>query len=389
MKPPKDESKRCATFRVLAYQPLSVGIEPQDLGAFSIQRTSCRIAVRARHDGRPAQLASGGSDIAIEFQGDSHEDLIAAARRGLALIEDFLSAISVVSGVTFANSELIQVACTGGHRADSCEFLIFKELPLNHWAPPITGANIATARDLLAHWDGLTDGHRLRRAALQYREAIGNRDDSSAFQEAYIGLETMEPPLARMANLTPGTEEVKGACDACGVEFTRKRTTLVGVRAFVLAELDPKCAEAGRTADWKLINGLRNDLMHGLADSTKVGRRAHGGLLACMAHLHHAICTASHAHELVTDKFHLARGGPTYVLSGIYAAATWPILENWGPLILTGQFSWVQHERFGFVPQLALISNGLSDLQMAVMKLAEPLSFATIDSLRHVNIERD
>jgi hypothetical protein len=53
----------------------------------------------------------------------------------------------------------------------------------------------------------------LRRAARLYRDAIGNFDDTSAFQEAYIGLEAMEPPLAKMVGLNPGTEEIQGECE--------------------------------------------------------------------------------------------------------------------------------------------------------------------------------
>lgn len=378
-----------ATYRVLAYQPLSVNIDPQELGGFSVQGTPCRIAIRAVHDEKSMQLGSGGSTLAIEFQGRSEDDLIAVARRGLALLEDFLSAIAVVAGATFASSELLQIARKGGEKADQCEFLIFKKLPLKHWSEPITREKIATARHLLAHWDGLKVGHRLRRAALQYREAIGNPDDCSAFQEAYIGLETMEPLLANMIGLTPGTEEVKGTCGACGAEFRRKRSTLVGVRAFILNHLDPNSAEAGSKADWKLLNRLRNDLVHGLEDPGKLGDRPHKGLLACMHHLHAAICAASHAGEMITERYRLARGGPIYLLLGTYRAATWPTIEDWDPLIEIEEFAWVPHDQYQFVPQLSFKNSGLEDLHMGVAVLTEPLSFATMKSLRQTRHERD
>lgn len=378
-----------ATYRVLAYQPLSVNIDPQGLGAFLIRETPCRIAIRAVHDEKSLQLGAGGSTLAIEFESDPKDDLIGAARRGLELLEDFLSAIAVVAGANFTPSELVQVARKGGEKADHCEFLIFKKLPLKHWSESITGQQIAIVRHMLAHWDGLEVGHRLRRAAQQYREAIGNLDDCSAFQEAYIGLETMEPPLAKMVGLTPGTEEVKGTCDACGAEFTRKRTTLVGVRAFVLNSLDPNGAEAGRKADWKLINGLRQDLMHGLEDPRKLGNRAINGLLACMHHLHAAICAASHATKMISERFRLARGGPMYVLAGTYTAATWPVIEGWGLVVEIKEFAWVPHDKYGFVPELSFKNNGLTDLQMGVAALTEPLSFATMQSIRPTPLERD
>lgn len=378
-----------ATYRVLAYQPLSVNIDPQDLGVFSIQGTLCRIAIRVVHDEKPMQLRAGGSTLAIEFKADPNDDLIVVARRGLALLEDFLSAIAVVAGATFASSELVQVARKGGEKADLCEFLIFKKLPLKHWSEPITKERIATARHLLAHWDGLEVGHRLRRAALQYREAIGNPDDCSAFQEAYIGLETMEPALAKMAGLTAGTEEVKGKCDACGAVFTRKRTTLVGVRAFVLNDLDPSSAEAGRATDWKLLNGLRNDLMHGLEDPGNLGERAHKGLLACMHHLHAAICAASHANEMIAERYRLARGGPVYLLAGVYTAATWPAMDDWGLVVAIEEFTWVPHDQYGFVPQLSFKNSGLKNLQLGVLAITEPLSFATMKSVRQTRCESD
>ena len=270
-----------------------------------------------------------------------------------------------------------------------CEFLIVKNLPVLHWGKPISGADIAKVKHLLAHWDGLDDGHRLRRAALQYREAIGTADDASAFQEAYMGLEAMEPPLAKAIGLTPGTEEVKGKCESCGHEFTRKRTTLVGVRAFVLDAPDVSQAEPDRAKDWKLINKLRTDLVHGLTDQDALEDRPHRALLAAMHHLHAAICLTSHAKELVTDKFLLARGGPTYVIWGAYTGASWGPLHEWGQALEFSEFSWVAHEQYGHVPQISFKNEGIKNLQLGVAQLRDPLAFATMDSITPVRTERD
>lgn len=79
-----------------------------------------------------------------------------------------------------------------------------------------------------------------------------------------------------------GTEQVKGKCENCGHEFTRNKTTLVGVLAFVHNSVDPDLADADRKADWKLLNKLRNGLTHGLVDESELGEKSHRGLTAAM-----------------------------------------------------------------------------------------------------------
>lgn len=377
------------TYRVLGYQPLSVQIAPQILEGISIQKTTCRIGIRSAQADPAEQFQSGGTFLAVEFEAGVNTDLIEAARRGISLLEDFLSAIALVNGSTFQATGLLQVARLGAGGVDECEFVMFRRLPIRHWNKLITADTIGAAKKLLAHWDGLDTGHRLRRAALQYREAIGNPDDAVAFQEAYIGLEAMEPPLARAAGLQPGTEQVHGACESCGHKFVRNKTTLVGLRNFVLGGADADSAEEGRKADWKLINELRNDLMHGLSDPENLGDRPHRALLAAMHHLHASICLASHADDLVSGKYLLARGGPMYLIAGTYKATALSPLDQWRSIVETTEFSWVPHERYGFVPQVVIMNDGLKDLHLGVGALSQPLSFATMDSVREVQIERD
>jgi hypothetical protein len=385
----KASSQPTCTYRVLGYQPLSVDIDPQTFDGLSIQKTPCRISIRSAQLNTALQLQAGGSILAIEFESAATGDLIATARRGLSLLEDFLSALALVAGSTFQTTEPIQVARLSADNGGECEFIIFKRLPMKHWAKPITQETVASAKHLLAHWDGLDMGHRLRRAALQYREAIGNLDDTSAFQEAYIGLESMEPPLAKAAGLQPGTEGVRGSCQSCGHEFTRKKTSLVGLRAFVLDDLDPDSADEDRKADWKLINTLRNDLMHGLIDPEKLADRPHRALLAAMHYLHASICVLSHASDLTGERYLLARGGSFYLFWGTYKALSWPALHEWGPVIEVADFAWVPHKQYGFVPQVDFKNDGLQDLQMGFATLGEPLSFASMNSIRAVRSERD
>jgi hypothetical protein len=192
--------------------------------------------------------------------------LLVAASKGFELIEDFVSAITVVSGTTFAPCELVQVARLKEGGKHNCEFVQFLPLSNRHWHQELSDENVQSARKLLAHWDDLDNGHRMRRAARRYRSAAGAVDPVSAFQEAYIGLEAMEPPLAAMAGLIPGVEEISGECDNCGHQYVRKRTTLVGVRALVHRNLDLDKADEEHKNDWKMINSLRNELTHGLVD---------------------------------------------------------------------------------------------------------------------------
>lgn len=369
---------------------MSVEVDPNSLiEPLSIQGIVCRIAIRPAYDESTHQLELGGSLLAIEFEDQLDADLIVIARKGYELIEDFLSAITVVSGSTFRQSIIRQVARLGNQKKSNCEFLQFLELPANHWHEPISSQNIEAAKNLLAHWDGLENGKRLRRAARRYRDAAGTFDDVTAFQEAYIGLEAMEPPLAKMVGLNPGTEEIKGACESCGFEFTRKKSTLVGVRAFVLGDLETQNADDQRMSDWKLVNKLRNDLMHGLIDEVMLKRMPHDALLVSMHHLHNAIAICSHAPKLVGERYRLIRGGTQFVITGFFTVSTWPELALWTEVLETSSFRWVSHATYGYVPEINIRNSGIKDLQVGFGKLENPISFATIEDIKKTPVERD
>jgi hypothetical protein len=226
-----------------------------------------------------------------------------------------------------------------------------------HWHEIISDDKLKPVRGLLAHWDGRESGHRLRRAARLYRTAAGNPDEITAFQETCIELEVLEKPLASMAGFAKqGTEQVKGKCEKCGHEFTRNKTTLVGARALVHGSVDLDAADSDRKADWKLLNKLRNDLTHGLVDENELGEKPHHGLTAAMHYLHHAICTCSHAPSLTNSRYVCARGGIDYVLVGRYHVAEWPSLAEWGQVVDTSTFAWVEHATHGLVPEVILTS---------------------------------
>jgi hypothetical protein len=378
-----------STYRVLVRQALSLDLGDGGVQSFSIQGTDCRLAVEPLHSDLAKQREFGGSTIALEFRAPTSPDFFAAARAGLELIEDFLSAITVVSGTTFGPCEMMQVARRDHGRKGNCEFMQILPLPLNHWYERITETKLNSARKLLAHWDGLEGGRRLRRAARNFRSAAGITDHVSAFQEAYIGLEAMEKPLASMAGLKPGTEVVQGACENCGHQYARNRTALVGVRAFVHGDVDPGKADEGRKMDWKLLNNLRNDLMHGLVDADELGGRPVQALTASMHYLHHAICACSHSPDLASEQYRLARGGAEFVLLGRYSAPEWPSLADWKMIVETKAFAWVPHALHDLVPELNFRNDGVKDLEVGFGRLDEPLSIATMADISRVTMERD
>jgi hypothetical protein len=376
-----------ATYRVLAKQPLSLEV---DGGRFienlSIQGVSCRIAITPVHPEPDRQRSLGGSLFTIEFQREHDADPIVVAREGVELIEDFLSALTLSSGPTFGPSRLVEVARLI-RKSGTCEFMQFPELPAHQWSEPITAATLSKVRDLLAHWDGLESGKRLRRAARRYRDAAGNTDDIAAFQQAYVGLEAMEPPLAKMVGLTPGTEEIKGSCEQCGAEYIRKRTALVGVRAFALASVDPAEANDQRKADWSLMNKLRNDLAHGLVDANLLAHRPHDAFIACMHCLHDAISICSHAADDFSEQYRLRRGTTPYVIAGTYEKASWGELSEWSGACKISSFEWVPHAKYGLVPELKLYNSALAELKIGLCRLTRPMAFATMNDLERANGE--
>lgn len=379
-----------STFRVLVRQALSLDVSGGGIQELEIQGVDCQIAIGSSQSDMAKRKELGGSMIAIEFQSHPDLDLFDAARAGFELVEDFLSAITVVSGTTFAPSELVQVARFDDADGQNCEFMIFLPLPLKHWHERISDEKLKSVRNLLAHWDGLESGHRLRRAARNYRSAAGTVDDISAFQQAYIGLEVLEKPLATMAGFEKhGTEQTKGKCEKCGHEYIRNRTTLVGVRAFVHGDVDLASADPGRKADWKGMNTLRNDLAHGLVNEDELGDKPLRGLISAMHYLHDAICFCSHARDLTSNRYRLARGGLEYVLVGRYRVAEWPSLADWGQVVDTSTFTWVEHATHGWVPQMTFNVRSVQDLEVFVGRLRERLSVASMADVEPTPIEHD
>jgi hypothetical protein len=102
---------KMSTYRVLARQALSLDVGSGSVEEFTIQSVACRIVVQASHIDTAKRRQHGGSTLAIEFEADTDLDLFAAGRRGFELLEDFLSAVTVVSGTTFGPSEFRPDLC--------------------------------------------------------------------------------------------------------------------------------------------------------------------------------------------------------------------------------------------------------------------------------------
>lgn len=230
-------------FRLIAFQPLSVSFDPSCPFELSIQNTICRLALQPAHSDKSSQLTHGGTYIAIEFSTNNSTDLLPATQIGLDLIGDFLSALSLVEGATFR--EVVPVQIISNDRIDQTapqkySLVHFFNLSMKHWPKPISQETFQEVQSILAHCDGLENGKRLRRAALQFQKAIGTDDALIAFQHAYMGLEAIEKPLADIMEIPAGVEEIEGHCEKCGAKYIRKRTVLAGVRSYVAGAIHPE-----------------------------------------------------------------------------------------------------------------------------------------------------
>lgn len=321
------------TLRLLTWQQLSMTFESQGPFDISIGSKKCRVAFRTAGATESAQRVRGGTFVVIEFPAPVGSDLMVATQKGMDLVEDVMSALALVEGVTLGQTEPIQLAGPDAQTQGQYVFAQFLPLSYNHWDRRITTSSMDHIRALVAHWDGLDIGSRLRRAARQFRQAIGMSDNLTAFQYAYMGLEAMEKPLAQALGIPAGVEDVSGKCAACGETYTRRRTVLAGVRAYIRGDAHPETASEERRAEWKELSGLRQDLFHGLKDAAALEDRTPQALAATMHYLHDAISCYSHAHDLESGEFGLARKGARPVIMGQFTANGLGPIEEWRPLL--------------------------------------------------------
>jgi hypothetical protein len=341
-------------FRLLAFQPLSLSLELPIPFELSIQNIQCCFALRPAHIDESLQRTHGGTMINVEFSTKDPIDLFAATQEGLDLIEDFFAALSLVEGATFRDMEPVQIVNIDQTIPEECTFVHFLNLSINHWHKPVSKEMFQAAQGILAHWDGLESGKRLRRAARQFQKAIGADDALTAFQYAYTGLEAIEKPLADIMGISAGAAEVEGHCEKCGERYVKKRSMLAAVRAYVTGAIHPKDAIPEKKKEWKDINNFRHDIFHSLEDVRKLELKAPTVLTAAMHHLHDAVCCLSHSHGLESDTFKLVRGMARIVFIGTFRSAKLEPIEDCQALLKVDRGYWVLHPQYRFVPRFKI-----------------------------------
>jgi len=373
-------------YRVLTRQAHSAGLQEPLSFPITVGQYHCKIFFKPSQDEPSLQRKLGGADIQIEFE-TSEKDLVRAAALGVSLIADVLAGLSVVTGVPFGDVSLVHLVNVTLKARTPFLFLLTPHHA--HSDEPVPASSIKHLQYMLAHWDHLPRGGRVRRAARLYWRMLREEDDIVSFQEAYMGLEALEPPLAELIGVTPGSEAVTGKCTSCGFEYTRNRTVLNGVRAYIRGARHPDPASsAERENEWKQINKLRQDLFHSLEDIGKIRAKSYEILAAAAHHLHDAICCLSHTHNLESPTYRMRRGAKQLLLQGRVEPGIQDKLEECRPVLTLKDAGWDQHPKHGFVPRFNIVHDRKGgDIGGYWFWLRKPLDLATESDLDPANFE--
>jgi hypothetical protein len=374
------------TYRVLTRQAHSVGLQDPLSFPITVGQYHCKVYFKPSQDDPSLQRELGGADIQIEFEA-SETDLVRAAALGVSLITDVLAGLSVVTGVPFGDVALVHLVDITLKAQTPFLFLLTPHYA--HSDELVTALSIKHLQSMLTHWDHLPKGARVRRAARLYWRMLQEEDDTVSFQEAYMGLEALEPPLAELLGVPSGSEEVTGKCDNCGFEYTRKRTALNGVRAYIRGAKHPDPASsAEREKEWKQINKLRQDIFHSLDDIAKIRAKSYDVLVAAAHHLHDAICCLSHTHDLESQTFRMRRGATQLLLKGTAEPGIQDTLEECRPILTLKEKGWDPHPEHGFVPLFNIVHDGKrGDIGGNWFWLRKPLDLASEADLDPANCE--
>jgi hypothetical protein len=341
-------------YRVLSQQSQSVALEKATSFQVKVGPYRCNTFLKPMHDDPSLQRAQGGAVFHLEYETEE-QDILRAALLGTRLTEDVLSGLAVVTGVPLGSVNPVQIMDIT--LPSITRFLFLITAPHLHTNEAITAVQLSQLRGMLAHWDGLPRGQRMRRAAGLYRRALQQDDDLSSFQFAYMGLEALEPVLAEQTGVRSGVEETKGKCETCGAEFIKRRTVLNGVRAYITGAQHPRTASPIRNEEWRRINNLRQKQFHSLEDPEDLYFNARDVLPAAAHFLHDAICCLSHAHALESPKFTLVRGPRLIAFVGTAMPGIQDALEQCRPIIDLNEVRWDAHAKYGFVPQIGFRHN--------------------------------
>ena len=377
----KNKSEKLRRYRVLTHQQHSVALHGPAPCSVTIVEFACRVVFRPSQTEPSLQRTQGGTLIQMEFEA-AEPDPLRAASLGCRLTEDVLAGLALVTGEPFGDVTFVHLVDITNNTTTSFVFLL---APRHlHTDRLINGSDISHLRSMLAHWDHLPKGGRLRRAAALYQRALREDDDVSSFQLTYMGLEALEPPLAEQLGVTSGSEETKGNCETCGAEFTRRRTVLNGVRAYIRGATHPDPASTEqREKEWKQINGLRQDLFHSLADIEKLSSKSRTVVAAAAHYLHDALCCLSHAHDLEAATYRLPRSAKHVIMMGTIEPGIQDALEECRPVITLKELGWDRHPKHGFVPRANLVHDrSNADIGGEFFWLTAPLDVATESDLR-------
>ena len=372
-------------YRVLAEQAYSVSMERSTAFHAMIEDHHCKVFLKPAHSDPSDQRTHGGGLVHLEFT-CNEKDLLRAAAHGMRLVENVLAGLGVVSGVPFGNAKLIQILDLTSK--NTTRFLWAVTPEYHHWDQPVTEDQLLSLQGMLAHWDGLRKGTRIRRAAMLYRRVLQElEDDIAAFQYGYMGLEALEPVLAKQQGVDPGVIKSTGRCQKCGFEYEKRRTALSGVRAYITgpAHSDKKHA---REQEWKVVNDLRQQLFHSLEDLQVLSSNARCALPAVAHFLHDAICCLSHAHALEASMFEMQRSGKRVVFLGTSKPGIDDSIEECRLLVDSPNVVWRSHAEHQWVPEVHFVKSrsGL-DISGSISWLPVPLEHGSEADLEPLKIE--
>ena len=386
-KKPSRTRQRVVTsrYRVLAEQAYSVSMERSTTFQVTIEGYPCTVFLRPTHSDPSDQRTHGGGFVHLEFTYDE-KDLLRAASHGMRLVENVLAGLGVVSNVPFGTAKLIQILDLTSKKTTRFLFVVIPEY--RHWDQPVTEDQLLSLQGMLAHWDDLENVPRIRRAATLYQRALQElEDDLAAFQYCYMGLEALEPVLAKRQGVEPGVEISTGRCNKCGSEYEKRHTVLRSVRAYITRPDHSEGKEA-REHEWKAVNDLRNKLFHSLQDLRVLSSNARDALPAVAHFLHDAICCLSHAHALEAPKFELRRGGRRVVFVGTSKPGIDDSIGECRLLVDSPKVVWRCHAEHQWVPEVRFVtSRSALDISGSVSWLPVPLESGSEADLEPLSIE--
>jgi hypothetical protein len=372
-------------YRILSKQSLSAALAKPVPFYVKVGEYNCHVFFKPIYEDPSRQRVLGGSVIHLEYEANE-TDMLRAASLGIRLTEDVLAGLAVITGMPFGGVSFVQLMDVT--IASSTPFLLSITPPHLHADEPITELQLSNLRQMLAHWDVLPRGARLRRAAGLYRLGLQQNEDLDVFQYVYIGLEALEPALAEQLSVNSGFEETKGKCENCGAEFVRRRTVLNGVRAYIKGQQHPETLSPERNAEWHRINDLRHKQFHGLADPQNLRSDARDVVPAAVHSLHDAICCLSHAHTLESNEFRLVRGSRRMVSVGTAEPGIEDALEDCRPVVELSDVGWDAHPAYGFVPRFNFLHDrtGVS-IKSGFFWLSAPMQLASESDLERATFE--